>query len=207
MKDLPVGLFRPYQQAEPADNTPADAAPGGPAGPGEIMATEARRTTSGRKAGPTPSRREAEAARMERLHPTLTKKELREREREAENRRRSRAMASYEDRPERTLMRNYVDSRRSFTEHMWPILLLLLIASVLGSWVQQIVVGVTIAMWVAIAGAALNIYLFWSGFQRELRMRHPGTSSKGLFFTFASRMMTMRRFRNPGVAVKVGGAY
>ena len=193
-----MGLLRPYEQKDPE---PIDE-------PDQIAPVETPdRAPDGRKLGPTPTRKEAEAARMQRLHPKLSKKERKKREREAEAIRRSRTFAEYEDQPERQLMRNYIDSRHTLTEHMWPILLVLMVLAIISNWLLWLVIPVTIVMWIAIAGSILNVYLMWIGFKRELRFRFPGASTRGMFWTFTARMMTLPRVRNPGVAVVKGGIY
>jgi len=197
-----VGLFRPYQQGSPTNQ--AD---------GQSGATTPAATDSSpqnpvqKKDRPTPSRREAEAARMQRLHPKPTKKELREQVRRADERRRHLKAANHEDRPQMVLMRNYVDSRWSVTEFMWPILLILLAGSLLGYKYPTLVIGVTIGLWVMMGIAVANMAIFWQGYKRELHNRLPGTTYKGMLMGMASRMITLRRVRNPGCAISRGDSY
>ncbi|MBD4446729.1 DUF3043 domain-containing protein, partial [Xanthomonas citri pv. citri] len=75
------------------------------------------------KKGPTPTRAEAEAARRHRLNPTLSKKEARKRERLAKRERQAAAMEAAERRPERGYLRDYIDSRWTFSEFIMPIFL------------------------------------------------------------------------------------
>jgi cation transport ATPase len=156
---------------------------------------------SGKKNRPTRSRREAEAARMAALHPKLTKRESKERERQASAKRSAQRLAEYEQAPERVLMRNYVDSRWTLTEFMLPIMIVMLAASLLGSAFPTLVLGVTIALYVMAVGAVINVFFAWRGFKDELQNRYPGTSTKGLLSSMLSRMMALRRLRNPGPVI------
>lgn len=192
-----MGLFRPYQQAEPNKKAqPAQVAVGAPI-----------RDDSGRKVGPTPSRKQSQEARMQALHPKLTKKEAKQHERDADARRRTRSLAEFEDLPERVLLRNYIDSRWSFTEFMWPILLVLLAFSFLGMRYAFLVVPTTVLLWIVMAIGGVNIFISWTGFKQELRYRFPRTRTQGLMMMLIGRMITMRRVRNPGTAVSRGGKY
>ena len=64
----------------------------------------------GKKSAPTPTRREAEAARRARLNPQLSPKEARRRERQAQYAVRDKQFAAVEASPARTLMRDHVDA-------------------------------------------------------------------------------------------------
>ena len=78
-----------------------------------------------RKSEPTPTRKQAEAARMERLHPNLTPKEQRKADREASARQRMESWDKIESSPERVLARDYVDARWTVTEFMFPVMILI----------------------------------------------------------------------------------
>ncbi|NHB84020.1 DUF3043 domain-containing protein [Tessaracoccus sp. HDW20] len=72
------------------------------------------------KAEPTRSRRQAEAERMEKLHPTLTPKEQKKAARKARETARVEAFEKQENQPERLFARDYVDTRWTFNEFMMP---------------------------------------------------------------------------------------
>jgi hypothetical protein len=193
-----VGLFSSYTQ-ESSKKAAANTAYVPPA------AIEA--DASGKKNRPTRSRKEAEAARMAVLHPKLTKKEAQARDRQAANKRSAQRLVEYEQTPERVLLRNYIDSRWSLTEFMLPIMVVMLVVSLLGAAFPTLVFGVTIGLYVLAAISVVNMFLTWRGFKEELQLRYPGASSKGLLGTMISRMMAMRRLRNPGPVVARGEAY
>ena len=121
-----MGLFRPYERKEAgassdqiATLTPKgqkaaekEAAREAKASQPEVaVQTTSETTGSGkiqvtRKAGPTRSRRQAEADRMERLHPTLTPKQQRKAASKARQQQRLEAMDKVENSPERQLTRD-----------------------------------------------------------------------------------------------------
>ena len=83
----------------------------------------APRDPQAKKNVPTPSRRDAEAARRQRVHPSLSPKEARRRDREANYATRQRDMARQEEQEGRVLMRNLIDSRFNPAEIAMPVLL------------------------------------------------------------------------------------
>lgn len=149
----------------------------------------------------TPTRKEAEAARMERLNPTLTKKELKERNRAAAAQERQRSQELFEAAPERVLLRNYVDSRWTFSEFVWPVLLILLATAMVGTWFPRVLPFSTLLAWITMLGMAIDVWICWRGFKRELASHYPRSSKRGLLGYLMSRMMTPRRWRQPGTAV------
>ncbi len=192
-----MGLFRQYQQRDSA-----------PKPPETVVGDDfARAPGDGKKRVPTPTRAQAEAARRERLHPKLTPKELKKAERDADRKRRGQSLKAFEDKPERVLMRNYVDSRWTITEYMWPVSIVMLVLVIVGSGIPQVLMGVTIGLWVLIGVAAINIWWFWRGFKAELRERYPSAKYQGLLWGMASRMIALRRVRNPGPSIARGESY
>jgi hypothetical protein len=164
---------------------------------------------AGRKGAPTPTRKQAEQARMQRLHPVLTKKEQKARDRQARARKRDEQYKKVEEMPERVLLRNNIDSHWSVAEFAWPVVFLLL-ACVLATQILPVLslVG-TLGIWVFFLVCAVNVWWRWRSYKREATERIPGftTRGKGLIGYMMSRMITMRRFRNPGPAIKRGEAY
>lgn len=191
-----MGLFSAYQQR---DKTPEPEP--------TTTAEDFSKTAAAGKTRRTPTRAEAEAARRDRIHPKLTPKELKKAERDADRVRRGRNLREFEERPERVLMRNYVDSRWTLTEFMWPFLVVMLVLSIVGSGVPQIVIGVTLSLWALLLAALANVWWFWRGFKRELRVRYPSAKYNGLLWAMASRMMAMRRVRTPGPMIQRGQSY
>lgn len=188
-----MGLFSPYKQdGQPSPSSELDASASDPAG---------------KKNRPTPSRKEAEAARRERLHPKLTKKQLKAQERED---RRSRELALEKARnedPAQKLMRNYVDARWSIGEFAWPVLLILVALTLAAGTDRVLQYWITSVMWVFMAAAGVNAFLLWRGFKAELNKRYPRARTRGLAIALSSRMLTLRRFRQPGPAIPRGGEY
>ena len=188
-----MGLFRPYDQKNkaPAPATPAAA---------ETKAGGAPKNR------PTPTRQQAQAARKETLHPKLTKREAAAQDRAASEQRRRKDMLAVDNQPERVLMRNYIDARRSPTEFLWPVLMILLAASFFAKTptLSFVVMGL---MWAMLLVAIVTVWWYWQGYKRELGSRYPSASTKGLVMMFASRMMSFRRIRNPAPTLKPGDTY
>ncbi|WIY81690.1 DUF3043 domain-containing protein [Propionimicrobium sp. PCR01-08-3] len=190
-----MGLFRPYQRTDAADTSDTS------------VADEQEIKQTGRKTAPTPTRREAELARRERVRPTLTKKERKVRERELKREREDRAYEQAEKRPERVLLRNFIDARWTFGEFVWPILLLSFAIFIAGSFFPQLVTWATYAMWAVIVLILLEATFLWQKFRRLLDQRLPGAYRKGLVMYMVSRTITPRRFRRPGTAIDRGAEY
>ncbi len=153
------------------------------------------------KQAPTPTRKQAEAARMERLHPTLNKKEQKQRNRAAAVKERERSQELFEAAPERVLLRNYVDSRWTFSEFVWPLLLILMAFAMIGIRFPQVLPFSTVLAWITMLGMVIDVWVVWRGLKRELAARYPRAKKSGLLGYLMSRMMTPRRWRQPGTAV------
>lgn len=167
----------------------------------EVPATTS--TPDGRKDRPTPSRREAEAARMARLHPELDPKKAKAMNREAQAKMRSTQQAAVENAPERALVRDVVDSRRNVGEIALPLMLLvLLVAFVPG--LQQLAEVTVYVMWGIIALIVADWFLMWRKVKRLAAERYPDSSLKGLGFYGWNRQMAIRRWRVPAPRVKRG---
>ena len=159
------------------------------------------------KGRPTPTREEAQAARMAALHPKLTKRQAAAQERQAQQVRQQRALAAADERPERVLLRNYIDARWCVTEFSMPILLLVLVGLIAGGRVPIMAVIDSIILYVFLIACVINVFVCWRGFRRELEERVPSASTKGMFMLMTQRMMSIRRFRTPGAAIPRGGEY
>jgi hypothetical protein len=157
-----------------------------------------------KKARPTPTRKEAEAARRHRVHRNLTPKQARaERARQARAER-MRAMSARDRTPEKTLMRDYIDARFNLGEFLLPSVVVLLALTVFGAYWPQASIIVTLMMYAFLLSVILDGAIMWRGFKRMLEERLPGTSTKGLVFYGITRSTQIRRFRMPPVRVKRG---
>jgi len=194
-----VGLFRPYNQKTeqaPAPVSNADAHAGDDAHIGGVP-----------KNRPTPTRQQAQAARLEAIHPKLTRRQSSAQDRAASEKKRQQQMAAADNLPERVLLRNYIDSRISFAQFMWPVMLVLLACSLVAGQVPMLLVVVTGLLWGTVLGCIITFWWFWQGFKRELASRYPNASTKGLMMMMVSRMSMFPRLRQPAPVIKRGDKY
>lgn len=160
----------------------------------------------GRKSAPTPTRREAEAARRARLNPQLSPKEARRRARQTQYAARDKQFAEVEASPARMLMRDHVDARFNPAEFAMPFLLAVMAATLIPA-VLPYIQWLLYASWAYIALMVVDVFLMWRGFKKLLAERHPGTPLRGLLMYGFNRQMTFRRWRRPAPRVKRGEAY
>ena len=219
-----MGLFRPYERKEAgassdqiATLTPKgqkaaekEAAREAKASQPEVaVQTTSETTGSGkiqvtRKAGPTRSRRQAEADRMERLHPTLTPKQQRKAASKARQQQRLEAMDKVENSPERQLTRDYVDTRWTVNEFLFPAMILVMAASMATMSNVALSSYIVLSVWVLIAVGVIQAVIMWRGLKKVLQQRYPKASLKGLPMYMFSRSIMIRRFRQPGPRIKRG---
>lgn len=157
-----------------------------------------------KKDRPTPSRREAEAARRQRVTRTLTKKEAR---REASRQARSqrlRSMSARDAVPEKALLRDYVDARFSIGELLLPSLVVILAMSFLSLQLPAVTLISTALMYAFILLVLIDAMLMWRGFKKVLAQRLPHASTKGLMMYGMNRCIQIRRFRMPPPRIKRG---
>lgn len=191
-----MGLFRPYQSNEAGDQ-----------GTDKPLTGEDPRRGGQAKGSPTPSRREAEQMRREQLRPTLSKSERKAREREVRRAREEKAFAQAEMAPQRVLLRNYIDSRWTFSEFSWPFLFGSLAIFIAGTWYPPLTYYASYAIWSVMAGVIFEVTFLWFRFRGVLESRLPGAPRRGLIMYMASRMVSMRRFRRPPTAIDRGAEY
>ena len=160
-----------------------------------------------KKDRPTPSRREAEAARRQRVHRTLTPKEARRLASQQNREQRMRAVTAREAAPEKTLMRDYVDARFSIGEFLLPSLVVILAVSFLTAVYPTVSAITTAAMYLFILAVLFDSFLLWRGFKRVLAERLPGAPTRGLMMYGINRAIQIRRFRMPAPRIKRGGSY
>jgi len=187
-----VGLFSPYKQ----DKTPAETADAKPVKVAVI-----------RKNHPTPTRKEAEAARMAQLHPKLTRRQARAADQAEERQQQVKQRQAVESRPEQVLMRNYVDARWSLLSIMLVLLFLLVVSMFTANVIPMFAIVVTVLLYVYLLACVVSFLLAWRGFKRELAQRYPNASSAGLWFPMLSRMMSPMRIRVPAPVIKRGDSY
>jgi len=188
-----VGLFSPYKQDKQPDET--------------VDTQPSAKVAVARKNRPTPTRKEAEAARMAQLHPKLTRRQARAADQVAEREQQVKQREAVESRPEQVLMRNYVDTRWSLLSLMLVLLFLLIVSMFTANLIPQFAIGVTAFLYVYLVACIINFIIVWQGFKRELARRHPNASSSGLWFPMMSRMMSPMRLRVPQPVVKRGDSY
>jgi hypothetical protein len=160
-----------------------------------------------KKDRPTPTRREAEAARRQRVNRSLSKKEARAASSRQVRAERLRVMSARERTPEKALMRDYIDSRRNLGEYLLPSVVVILAITVLGTYLPNVTLFSTLAMYLFILAVFVDGYLMWRGFKQVLAQRLPGTSPKGLLMYGMTRSTQIRRFRMPPPRIKRGEAY
>lgn len=160
-------------------------------------------TPGGKKNVPTPSRREAEAARRARLNPQLSPKEARKRDRDAQYAARQRDFANQESSPARQLVRDVVDSRLNPASVALPIMLGLLALTLVPQFMPYLQWFVY-ATWAYILLIVFDAILMWRKVKDVLAQRLPGTPLRGLFMYAFNRQMTFRRWRRPAPRVQRG---
>lgn len=173
--------------------------------PADQPEPQSQATGPQKKSAPTPSRREAEAARRERLNPTLSPKEAKKRQRQAEINQRTKAMAASDAQPDRKLLRDVIDSRFNLAEIAMPIFLVLLVGTMIPGFAS--VVNIFLAVtWAYFAAIIVDIAFMWRRFKKLARERLGLTNYRGLLFYGINRAITIRRWRQPPVQVKRGEA-
>ena len=157
-----MALFRRNNQAvtpEPATPT-VDASP------------------TGKKDRPTPTRKEAEAARRQRMATTLSKKEARLRPAGRIGQSVRKAITP-EAAPEKVLMRDYIDSRFNLGNSL-PAVVVILMVTILGNYWPMVTVIATMAMYLFIIGVFVDGYPgapLQEGVAARLPKSSPGPSA------------------------------
>jgi len=177
----------------------------------ETSAETLQRLEAEGKGRPTPSRRDAEAARKARLKPPRTRKEVAKRERQRRNEERTkvresmaagstRHLPSRDQGPVRRFARDFVDSRRNVAQYLLPLLMVILLLS----FIPQLL-GVQAAVWaLTIALTTVDtMWLYWR-FRREVRRRFEPSQIKGATGYALLRSSQMRRLRLPKPQVSYG---
>lgn len=163
----------------------------------------------GGKGRPTPSRREAEAARKARAKGPTDKKEAaryqRQRRAEASAKMRQ-GMKTGDDRylpardkgPVRRFVRDVVDSRLCMAELLLPLLLVIMVTQSFATRISSSLWSITLLL------VGLDTVFLVYKLRRELRRRFDGTSTKGAVGYGVLRSLQLRFLRMPKTQVRLG---
>jgi hypothetical protein len=166
--------------------------------------------TEARKGRPTPSRKEAEAARKKQMKTPMTRKEQAKRDRAAREQIRlkqrealktgdERFLPAREQGPVRRFTRDYVDRRYNFAEYLLPFLIILLVLFTVSSgFSDQVQTALTaFAYPFLLLGTLLDEVVMVRGLKKELRARFGDDAVKGNTSYAVLRSTQLRRFRLP----------
>ena len=199
-------MFRRRNAA--TEDAPAEAA----ADDATAEAAAAHGAVTAGKGRPTPKRNEAERRRRYQLAPEDRKaaaKQSRTRDRtdrarktEAMRRGEEWALPAKDKGPVRALARDYVDSKRRFSEfYMYGLVVLLFLLFLHSTVIQTVLPVVLIVMVLIMAGEG-----FWIG--RKVAAiaaeRYPGQSTRGIKMYAGMRALQIRKLRFPKPRVKPG---
>lgn len=160
-----------------------------------------------RKDRPTPTRKAAEAARRQRVVPTVSGKQARQAASRQAREERMRAVAQRDSSPDKVLLQNYVDARFNLGEFLLPAVVVVLAITFLGSIWPSVTAITTAVMYLFILAVVVDEFLMWRGFKRVLAQRLPQASTRGLLMYGVTRSTQIRRFRVPPPRIKRGGTY
>lgn len=211
---LPTGMFRRRGGAE-AGRAATGEGGSAPAPGANGSARRSSAVTEG-KGRPTPKRSEAERNRRQPITaPTDRRaayKQARSRQRdnrsrtaEAQARGDQRALPPRDRGPVRQLARDYVDARRTISEHYMYSVLVLLVLLLIPATITRLLVYPLILL------TLLSILVEGSLINRRIKKiaaeRFPDESTRGLGMYAAMRAMQIRRFRVPKPRLKPGDSY
>jgi Protein of unknown function (DUF3043) len=211
-QDYAVRVFRRRSAGAPDDTAQDSPGAQSPGSPADTRVRPAAETGKGR---PTPKRKEAEAGRYQPIGgssrrpsgprtPATKAQEKTDRARNYDAMKRGEdwALRAKDKGPVRALVRDYVDARRTFTEYVMYILLLMVVALVIRNKAitnYLFLVEISVIVIVAIEGMFIN-----RGVRKIVAERLPGESSRGLAFYATARAFNPRRFRVPTPRVSPG---
>jgi Flp pilus assembly protein TadB len=173
-------------------------------------------STTGATAGkgrPTPTRKEAEAARKAKAKTPRTRKEQAAAQRAARSTRSQEirhGMKTGDERylpprdkgPVRRFIRDYVDTRLSFVELMLPLLIVTLILGYSGN-PRLASIGNLVLLGTLVL-VILDMLFLRMRLRRELKRRFPDAPLKGTTYYAISRSLQMKFMRLPKAQVKLG---
>jgi len=193
-----VGLFRPYERKSAEQASPVEPS---------IDETSVEGRGPRKKDAPTPTRKQAEAARRERIRPSLSPKQQKAASREAQRLRRADAFAKADNTPEKVLLRDYVDAKWHLSEFLMPVLIVLMAFSFIATRNVNLLFYTTVGTWVLLAAAIVDIALTWRGYKKLARERLRNPNFRNMLFYAVNRLIQIRRFRVPGPRIERGGTY
>lgn len=216
-----MALFRPYNRDEAKADGPQKASdlvgkPGATKAPRPstseptpAVSEPAPQPQAGpaKKDRPTPKRSQAQAERMQRLHPTLTPKEEKRLARRNQRLAEAKRMEAFESRPERVLMRNFIDNSWHVGEFLMPVMILLLAGVFLTQLLPQLTYPIMALMYGVLIIVVIDCIVTWFRFKKVLRERIPGASTRGLLLPALNRLIQIRRFRVPAPVIRRGEGY
>jgi hypothetical protein len=187
--------------------------------PSEAATAEDEAALQAGKGKPTPTRKEAEAARRQRVKPVLDRREAAKADRAATRDQRVKARQALLDGDERALpardrgpvrrfARDYIDSRRTVGELMLPSMVLFIplsfgISAFKGSAVGvYVTLAVYLYMLLMLGGTAMIAHRV----KAEAKRRFPSEDVRGVGIYGAMRSVQLRRWRLPKPKVRVGEA-
>ncbi len=165
------------------------------------------------KGRPTPSRKEAEAARLARVRPARTRKERSARDRAARSEvmsKRREALKTGDERnlpardrgPVRRFVRDFIDSRFLVAEILLPVLILSMILNFTNNIALRGLA--TTLMFTMLLMTALNFVVIILKLRKQLGLRFPEDPAKGTTWYALSRSLQMRFLRLPKPQVRIG---
>jgi hypothetical protein len=167
------------------------------------------------KGRPTPTRKEAEAARKQALKGPSDPKARRKLERDHARQERmvarealvagdERALPARDAGPVRRYVRDYVDGRRTLAEFFIPLAVVVLVVGLFRN--PQIQVVVSFVWFLMLALLVVDMAVLLVRMQRQLKREFPEPAErKGTTFYGAMRALQIRRLRLPPPKVKPGG--
>ncbi len=176
------------------------------------VSVDTDQSKAGGKGHATPTRKEAEAARKQRLTPPKGRKELAARQREQTKASRAQvrtAMETGDDRylpardrgPVKRFVRDYVDSRHTVGQYLLPVFF---VVFVLGSLNRELAAFSTLAWLAVIALMIADAVRLSRGAKAGIRQRFPDAELKGVTMYAVMRGWQMRRLRLPKTQVTYG---
>ncbi len=186
--------------------------PSGRSAPARSGASSAEATREGGKGRPTPTRREAEAARRARAKKPRSRKDRSKAQRAARTTSSKEIRAGLKagderylpkrDRgPVRRFVRDYVDARFSFGEIVIPLMLVTLVLGYSGN-PDLAAMGNSILMGTLLV-VVLDMVILRFRLKRELGRRFPGEAQRGATYYAMVRVLQMRFMRLPRAQVKI----
>jgi hypothetical protein len=166
------------------------------------------------KGRPTPSRKEAEAARKKALKQSGSRKERAARERRARDAARQKQLAALDGTGDpaylpardkgaaKAMTRDFIDRRFTVAEFLLPVLILVLALTFFSTPKIQLMVGTV--MYAVIVVTAIDTAIVWFSLRRQLAKRFTKVESVGCLSYGILRTTQMRFLRRPKPTVARG---